>query len=306
MAGPVGSTGAQAGKVPNSATGAHVNAISVDVEEHFQVGAFEGIIDRADWDRHPSRVERNTETVLALFDAAGVKGTFFTLGWVAERFPALVRRIVDEGHELASHGYGHVRVFNQEPEAFREDIRRTKAVLEESGGTRVRGFRAASFSIDARTPWAFEILAEEGHDYSSSIYPIRHDHYGMPDAKRLAFRPAGANGVLELPISTIRLAGRNLPCGGGGYFRLLPYGFSRCALARVNRVDGAPAIFYFHPWEIDPGQPRQPGIGAKTRFRHYINLGRTEARLGRLLRDFGWDRLDRIVDDTLRRHGGLA
>ncbi len=306
MAGPVGSTGAQAGNALNSATGARVNAISVDVEEHFQVGAFEGIIDRADWDRHPSRVERNTETVLALFDAAGVKGTFFTLGWVAERFPALVRRIVDEGHELASHGYGHVRVFNQEPEAFREDIRRTKAVLEESGGTRVRGFRAASFSIDARTSWAFEILAEEGHDYSSSIYPIRHDHYGMPDAKRFAFRPAGANGVLELPISTIRLAGRNLPCGGGGYFRLLPYGFSRWALARVNRVDGAPAIFYFHPWEIDPGQPRQPGIGAKTRFRHYINLGRTEARLGRLLRDFGWDRLDRIVDDTLRRHGGLA
>lgn len=267
--------------------------MSVDVEDWFQVQAFADRIDRADWDGFAPRVERNTDAVLDLFDEAGVKATFFTLGWVAERFPGLVRRIVDEGHELASHGWAHVRVDSQTPEAFRQDVRRTKALLEDAGGVPVAGYRAATFSIGARETWAFKVLAEEGYAYSSSIYPIRHDYYGMPDAPRFPFRPAGAEGTVEIPMTTVQLGGRNLPCSGGGYFRLLPYGVSRWQLERVNRIDRQPCIFYFHPWEIDPDQPRQRGVSAKTAFRHYTGLGRMRGRLRRLLRDFRWTRMDR-------------
>ncbi len=275
-----------------------VNAMSVDVEEHFQVSAFAGTVDRNDWPVLDSRVERNTDRVLGLFADAGAKATFFTLGWVAERHPDLIRRIVAEGHELASHGYAHFRATDQAPDAFREDVRRTKGILEDAGGVAVSGYRAASFSIGATNLWTLEVLAEEGYAYSSSIYPVRHDHYGMPEAPRHAHRPCGANGVLEVPISTLRVAGRNLPCGGGGYFRLAPYPAYRWALTRLNRDDRLPAIFYFHPWEIDPDQPRPDGLPAKTRFRHYLNLGRMEGRLAALLSEFAWDRVDRVFLGT--------
>ncbi len=270
------------------------NAVSVDVEDYFHVSAFAGHIERGDWERLPCRVERNTDRVLALFDAAGVKATFFTLGWVAERYPDLIRRIVAAGHELASHGMAHVRVTEQDEAAFRADVRRSKRLLEDVGGCAVRGYRAASFSIGAKTLWAHAVLAEEGYAYSSSIYPIRHDLYGMPDAPRFAYRPDGGKGLRELPITTLRMFGRNLPAGGGGYFRLLPYALSRAALRRVRNVDRAPCMFYFHPWEIDPDQPRQSGAPLKSRLRHYTNLDRMEAKLGRLLADFPWDRIDRV------------
>jgi len=270
------------------------NAMSVDVEEYFQVSAFAGTTRPAEWDSHESRVEQNIDAILAIFAEHGARATFFTLGWIAERHPEMIRRIVAGGHEIASHGYQHVQVFDQSPDQFRTDVRRTRAMLQEISGTAVRGYRAASFSIDARTLWAFEILAEEGYEYSSSIYPIRHDLYGMPDAPRFAFRPDGAKGLIEVPVTTVRVFGHNMPCGGGGYFRLLPEVYSRWAMRRVNRNDRRPCIFYFHPWEIDPNQPRMPGLPLKSRFRHYTNLGRMEGRLHRVLRDFAWDRMDRV------------
>ena len=270
-----------------------INAMTVDVEDYFQVSAFEPYIDRADWERIPCRVEANVDRILRLFDDKGVRATFFTLGWMASRYPEMVRRIVAEGHELASHGWEHVRVTNQSPEQFRDDVSRTKALLEEISGQPVSGYRAASYSICSDTLWAQEILADTGHLYSSSIVPIRHDLYGIPDAPRFAYR-AAAGRILEIPITTVRLAGRNVSCGGGGWFRLFPYGFSRWALQRVNRHDGEPAVFYFHPWEIDPGQPRQQGLNPRTRFRHYLNLERMYRRLERLLDDFRWDRMDRV------------
>jgi polysaccharide deacetylase family protein (PEP-CTERM system associated) len=270
------------------------NGMSVDVEDYFQVQALEARIDRADWDRLPRRVERNTDRVLQLFADHGVRATFFTLGWVAERHPALIRRIVEQGHELASHGCSHVRADAQDESGFRADVRRSKRTLEDIGGVAVRGYRAASFSIGARNLWAFPVLAQEGYRYSSSIYPVRHDLYGMPSAPRFAFRMAELDGFTELPITTMAWAGRKLPCGGGGYFRLLPYALSRHMLRAVNRADGKPCTFYFHPWEIDPEQPRQRGLGWRARVRHYTNLGVMEAKLRCLLRDFAWDRLDRV------------
>jgi polysaccharide deacetylase family protein (PEP-CTERM system associated) len=280
-----------------------VNAMSVDVEDYFQVSAFANHVRRDDWPTLPSRVERNTEKVMGLFADAGVKATFFTLGWVAERHKDLVRRIVAEGHELASHGFAHFRATDQTRDEFRADIRRTKAILEDAGGVAIHGYRAASFSIGAGNLWTLEVLAEEGYDYSSSIYPVRHDHYGMPDAPRFAHRPVGNTGVVELPISTIRMGGRNLPIGGGGYFRLVPYPAFRWALSRLNHDDLQPAIFYFHPWEVDPDQPRPEGLSAKTRFRHYLNLGRMEHRLAAMMSDFAWDRIDRVflAGDQARR-----
>lgn len=271
-----------------------VNAMTVDVEDYFQVSAFESHIRRDDWERLPCRVEANTHRVLDLFTEAGVQATFFTLGWVAERFPGLVRRVVDEGHELASHGWEHVRVIHQTPEQFRADVRRTKALLEDLGGHKVRGYRAASYSIGERNLWALAELADAGYEYSSSIFPGRHDLYGMPAAPRFAFRPDNAPGLLEIPITTVELAGRRWPAAGGGFFRLFPYALSRTLLRRVNGYDGRPALFYFHPWEIDPEQPRQTGIGLRTRVRHYLNLERTESRLRRLLTDFAWNRMDRV------------
>lgn len=270
-----------------------VNAMSIDVEDYFQVSALESQIGRQRWSEWELRVQASTERALAMFDAAGVKATFFTLGWVAEQCPGLVKAIVDGGHELASHGYEHKRATMQTREEFREDIRRTKALLEDMSGVAVRGYRAPSYSIGRDNLWAFDELAEAGYRYSSSVYPIAHDLYGMPEAPRFAFRLADT-GLLEIPVTTVQMGGRNLPCGGGGFFRLLPYPVYRQGLTRVNRVDQQPALFYFHPWELDPGQPRVPGISAKSRFRHYLNLKRMAPRLERLLGDFKWDRMDRV------------
>jgi len=282
------------GAVTLDAAGAITNALTIDVEDYFQVSAFAGHIDRAQWDSLPCRVERNVDAILAILDGAGARATWFTLGWVADRYPALVRRIVDEGHELASHGYGHHRVGEQTPVQFAEDVQRSKRVLEDVGGTEVKGYRAPSFSIDQRTLWALDTLRDAGYRYSSSIYPIRHDHYGMPDAPRFPHYPRGEDGILELPVTTVSLFSRNWPSGGGGYFRLLPYAVSRWCVGRVNRTERQPCIFYFHPWEIDVGQPRQSGIDLKTRFRHYVNIGAMERRIRKLVRDFRWDRMDRV------------
>ncbi|HEY0183725.1 MAG TPA: XrtA system polysaccharide deacetylase [Rhodopila sp.] len=276
------------------------NAMTVDVEDYFQVQAFAHCIDRSDWDTFPCRVDANTNRILDQFGAAGVKATFFTLGWVAARFPALIRRIVADGHEVASHGWDHTRVDQQEPEAFRADIRRTRALLQDTTGVTVNGYRAATFSIGAGNLWAFPILRQEGYTYSSSINPIRHDLYGMPDGPRVPFRPAD-DGVLEIPMTTVRLFGRNWPCSGGGYFRLLPTALYRAGLTRVNRHDQQSAVFYFHPWEIDPGQPHIRNAGWKSRLRHYTNLSRMAEDIDDLLRDFAWDRMDRVFAPVLAR-----
>ncbi|OYW87459.1 MAG: polysaccharide deacetylase [Sphingobium sp. 32-64-5] len=273
-----------------------VNALTVDVEDWFQVGAFEKTLDRADWDGLECRVEHNVDKVLDLFAESGVKGTFFTLGWVAERFPAAIRRIVGAGHELASHGYDHQRVFTLTPETFRADLRKSRDLLEQAGGVAVNGYRAPSFSIDTRTPWAHPILAEEGYAYSSSVAPIVHDHYGWPQAPRFAFRPVVDSPLLELPVTTARLGGRTLAAGGGGFFRLLPYAFSRWAVGQVNRRNARPAILYFHPWEIDPDQPRVADAPLKSRVRHYSNLDVMAPKLRRLIGDFAWGRIDALVE----------
>ena len=272
-----------------------LNALSVDVEDWFHVGAFERTISRSSWDGLTHRVERNTDAVLALFAEAGVSATFFTLGWVAERYPALMRRVADAGHEVASHGYDHARVFTLSPEAFRADLRRSRALLEDASGQRVIGYRAPSFSIDQRTPWAHAILAEEGYRYSSSVAPIRHDHYGWPESPRFAWRPVVGRDLLELPVTTAEFGGRRLAAGGGGFFRLLPYGFSRWAIRQVNGRQKRPAIIYFHPWEIDPDQPRVAGAPLRSRLRHYSNLSVMADKLRRLTRDFAWTRVDAIV-----------
>ena len=275
-----------------------LNAMTVDVEDYFHVSAFENCISSSDWEHLPWRVQHNTDRVLDLLDRHGVRATFFVLGWIAERSPQMVRRIVEAGHELASHGYAHIRATRQRPEEFRDDVVRTKKLLEDIGGTRVRGYRAASYSIGAKNLWALDELYRAGYEYSSSIYPVRHDFGGMPEAPRFAFRHGQGTGILEVPITTVQIAGRNFPCGGGGYFRLWPYRVSRWALKRVNCVDQEPCVFYFHPWEIDPEQPRPKAISLKTRIRHYLNLRRMEARMSLLLMDFRWDRMDRIFLDS--------
>ncbi len=276
-----------------------IHAMTVDVEDWFQVQAFAGTIGRDAWDSLPRRVEANTDRMLALFEEARVHATFFTLGWVADRHPALVRRIVAAGHELASHGYAHRLVHEQSPADFAEDVGRARRVLEDTGGVAVLGYRAPTFSINARNPWAFDVLASEGYAYSSSVYPIRHDLYGMPGAPRTPHRVAGG-ALLEIPMTTLRLAGRVLPCAGGGYFRLLPYALFRAGLRRAGR-DGVRGLFYTHPWEIDPGQPRVPAAPRLARFRHTVNLDRTAGRIARLLRDFSWDRMDSVFAADLAR-----
>ena len=268
------------------------NAMTVDVEDYFQVEAFASTIKREDWDHLPRRVERNTLRLLDIFAEAKVQATFFILGWVAQRHPALVRRIVTDGHELASHGFGHRRVDSQSPDAFRADVRDAKQTLEDAGGVQVRGYRAPTFSIGRNSTWAHAILAEEGYRYSSSVYPLRHDLYGSPGAPQTAFAPL--SGLVEVPLTTVRLLGIDVPASGGGFFRLYPYPLSRWLLTRANRANHAPAIFYVHPWEIDPEQPRQYRAPSLARFRHYLNLGRTEARLRRLLHNFPWARMDRL------------
>ena len=271
------------------------NALSVDVEDWFQVGAFETVIDRKDWDSLECRVERNTDAVLALFDDAGIKGTFFTLGWVAERYPALMRRIVNAGHELGSHGYGHDRVFTLTPQQFSADIERTRQIIEDTSGALVTGYRAPSFSIDQRTPWAHEILAKQGYTYSSSVAPIKHDHYGWAEAPRFAFRPVVGSDFLEVPVTTAQLGPKRLAAGGGGFFRLLPYAFSKWAIRQVNEDEQRPAIIYFHPWEIDPDQPRVANAPIKSKLRHYTKLDVMAEKLRRLPKDFQWERLDAVV-----------
>ena len=269
------------------------NAMSVDVEDYFQVSAFENIVDKRDWDDIPCRVEANIERTLQLFSSKEIKATFFMLGWVAERYPEIVKKIVDSGHELASHGWEHIRVTQQDREEFKQDAIRTRHFLEDLSGQQVKGYRAASYSICADNLWAFDVLAGAGYEYSSSIVPIKHDLYGIPEAPRFAFR-AAQNRLLEIPITTITIAGRNINCGGGGWFRLFPYSFSRWAIKKVNHDDQQPAIFYFHPWEIDPDQPRLEQASKRSKFRHYLNLKEMQPRLSRLLNDFSWGRVDEV------------
>ena len=268
------------------------NALTIDVEDYFQVSAFAPYIPRDQWDSRDCRVERNVDRMLQMLDTHATKATFFTLGWIAERYPQLVRRIVDGGHELASHGYGHQRASDLSEAAFFADIESAKKLLEDLSGHEIKGYRAPSFSIGEGNLWAFDCLERAGYRYSSSIYPIRHDHYGMPDAPRFAHQVRA--GLLEVPVTTARFFDRNWPASGGGYFRLMPYAVSRWLLQHVNQVDRQSAVFYCHPWEIDAGQPRIDGINAKTRFRHYVNLDKTEARLQRLLTDFNWGRMDEV------------
>ena len=270
-----------------------VNAISVDVEDYFQVSAFEDSIDRGNWDSLEHRVSSNIEKILRIFSDSNVKATFFVLGWVAERYPAIVEQIIDDGHELASHGYGHRRVTDLSREEFIDDISIAKKILEDIGGQSIKGYRAPSYSISENNIWAFEALKDTGHEYSSSIYPIKHDHYGFPSAPRFAFKDK-KTGLIEIPITTIKFLNKLFPAGGGGFFRFYPYSLSRWAINRVNHQDGRSAIFYFHPWEIDPGQPKQSNISLKTQFRHYLNLNKTESRLIRLLNDFKWGRMDDV------------
>lgn len=279
------------------------NYLSIDVEDYFHVSAFEDVSLRCSWSERELRVERNTERVLALLAERGVKATFFVLGWVAERCPALVGRIAAEGHEVACHGYGHRRVCQQSREEFREDVRRSKLLLEDLGGQAVLGYRAPSYSISPHCYWAFDELVAAGFRYDSSVFPLRHDFYGMPDWPRFrslarrqgngSWQPAHRDDrrhpvLLELPITTLQLLGRNLPIAGGGYFRLLPYAVTSWGLGRINREDGRPFVFYLHPWELDPDQPRLKNASLKSRFRHYLNLDKTEGRLRRLLDDFSF------------------
>lgn len=268
------------------------NALTIDVEDYFQVSAFAPCIPRSEWDSRECRVERNVELILDMLDRHDVKATFFTLGWIAERYPELVRELARRGHEVASHGYGHQRASDQDRAEFLDDIVRAKAILEDLSGHEVRGYRAPSFSIITGNLWAFDCLAEAGYRYSSSIYPIQHDHYGIPDAPRFMHdvRPS----LTEIPATTIRAFARNWPASGGGYFRLMPYALSRRLIRRVNDKDGEAAVFYFHPWEVDPQQPRVEGASAKARFRHYLNLDRMASRLDSLLGDFRWGRMDNI------------
>ena len=272
-----------------------VNGLSVDVEDWFQVGAFEEVIERGNWDSLTDRVNRNTHEVLDLFDQAGAKATFFTLGWVAKRHGDLMREIVDRGHELASHGWDHARVFTFTREEFAKDIERARKTLEDASGTQIKGYRAPSFSIDQRTPWAYMELAEQGYTYSSSVAPVRHDHYGWAEAPRFAFKPLPWADLIEIPVTTAKFAGKRLAAGGGGFFRVLPYAFSRWAIRQVNREDERPAVFYFHPWEIDPGQPRVEGAPIKSRLRHYTNLDKMSDKLRGLINDFEWGRMDLIA-----------
>jgi polysaccharide deacetylase family protein (PEP-CTERM system associated) len=269
-----------------------VNAFSIDVEDWFQVAAFASYIDRKDWDSLECRVERNVDVLLETLDKHQVKATFFTLGWIAERYPAMVGRIVAGGHELASHGYGHHMVGELGPQLFREDVVKAKAILESLAGCEVIGYRAPSFSVGRDTLWALDILAETGHSYSSSIYPIKHDLYGMPEAPRFAHQRSG---LLEIPATSIRLGERNYPASGGGYFRLLPYPISRWSVQRVNRADRQAAVFYCHPWEIDPGQPRMNQASSKSRFRHYVNQTRMLGKIDRLLGDFRWGTVAQVI-----------
>jgi polysaccharide deacetylase family protein (PEP-CTERM system associated) len=275
-----------------------VNALTVDVEDYFQVAALSAAIDRADWAATPSRVVGNTRRVLDIFDGAGARATFFVLGWVADRFPDLVKEIHRRGHEIASHGQSHRLVYEQSPAEFRDETQRSKATLEALVGERVMGYRAASYSIVERSLWALDVIAEVGFEYDSSIVPARHDLYGIPGAEAFPHRlrtPRGAT-LVEFPPTTYQVLGARVPVGGGGYFRFYPYWLSRRLLRRINGSMHRPFIFYVHPWEVDPEQPRVRA-GWRSRFRHYVNLQKTEARLNRLVRDFRFGTVRQVLRD---------
>lgn len=284
-----------------SGAGAVPYAFSIDVEEHFQVAALACRVSKSEWDGHPSRVERNSLRCLELLDAASAKATFFILGWVARRHPGVVREIAARGHEIGSHGMEHDRLEQLGPERFAADVVESRRLLQELSGAAVAGYRAPSFSLQPSMRWAYAALVDAGYRYSSSVYPVRHDHYGAPNAPRSAYRPLVDSDFVEFPLTTARVARHNLPASGGGYFRFLPYAVSRALLRRAGKANGDPGIFYMHPWEIDPQQPRIRGLPFLSRFRHYINLRRTEPRLRALLGDFCWDRMDRAFASELAR-----
>jgi polysaccharide deacetylase family protein (PEP-CTERM system associated) len=280
-----------------------VNAMSVDVEDYFQVSAFDAAVSRDSWDSRESRVCANSDRLLELFGDAGIQATFFVLGWVAHRFPDLVRRIAEAGHEIASHGYHHRLVYELTADQFREDIRRAKSVLEAISGTAVQGYRAPSFSVTERSLWALDVLIEEGYHYDASVFPVHHDRYGIPGSPRHAYRlERNAGSIVEAPASTVRLGGVNLPIAGGGYFRLLPYTWTRWGIDRLNTVEQRPAIFYIHPWEIDPDQPRI-AANALSRLRHYRHLAKTEVRLRRLMRDFKFSSVSQLLQTSFAADG---
>ncbi len=274
------------------------NAMTVDVEDYFQVSAFEAYVSRENWKNFAGRVEQNTDRILEMFSAHQVQATFFTLGWVAEHYPDLVKRIVAAGHDLASHGWDHRRVTNLTRQEFATDLKMSKEKLEDVSGTPVNGYRAPSYSFTRENDWAHDVLLEQGYLYSSSIAPIKHDLYGIPDAPRFSHRYCSEK-VLELPITTVQVFNKNYPCGGGGWFRLYPYPVSKWAIDRVNRKDREPAIFYFHPWEIDPGQPKIEQLDARTRFRHYQNLQHMEGKIVRLLGDYTWQTIPQVYANEL-------
>ena len=301
-----------------------LNALTIDIEDYFQVHALSNVIKYEDWDRFECRIERNTDRILKILNSVRqkVQGTFFVLGWIAERYPDLVRRIQKEGHEIACHGYAHQLIYTQSKDEFRQDIKRAKAILEDITGSEVIGYRAPSYSITNKSKWAFETLAEEGFKYDSSVFPIRHDFYGMPNAPRFPFVISlnGTNNfeylvlnyelnifqnsklithnskfLIEFPISTVKLFGQNLPISGGGYFRLFPYPVIKKGLKSINEREGKPFIFYIHPWEIDPEQPRINGLSSRSKFRHYVNLDKTESKFSKLLKDFQFSPIQQLL-----------
>jgi polysaccharide deacetylase family protein (PEP-CTERM system associated) len=284
-----------------AASNLDINALTIDVEDYFQVEAFKGTIGDANWESMPMRVDRNTQRLIEKLSRARVKGTFFVLGWIAERYPHIVRKIHTAGHEIASHGYAHQLAHAQSKAVFRDDVRKAKGILEDICGEKVRGYRAPTFSVRRDNWWAYDVLAEEGYDYSSSLYPVSHDLYGTPDAPTTPFHPT-ASRLVEIPLSTIKLGRRNFPCSGGGYFRLLPYAASRWALRTSLEQRQSPLVFYCHPWEFDSRQP-DLRAGMKSRFRHYTNIGLMPRRLSRLLRDFSWGRMDQVFARELGKQG---
>ena len=273
-----------------------LNALTIDVEDYYHVSAFEAVVPLADWERYESRVEKNTHRILDLLDAHTTKATFFVLGWVAERHPGLMRTLVARGHEVASHGYAHRRVYTQTPEQFRTETRRSKRLLEDTLGQPIRGYRAASYSITVQSLWALDVLREEGFVYDSSIFPIRHDLYGIPSHPRFCYMIPGQSDspLVEFPLSTLRLGGTNFPIAGGGYLRLFPYAYTHWGIRSLNRREGQLAIVYLHSWELDPEQPRLPA-GKLSRFRHYTNLHRMEERFVRLLQDFSFGTMSEFL-----------
>ncbi len=273
-----------------------LNALTIDVEDYYHVSAFEAVVPLADWERYESRVEKNTHRILDLLDAHTTKATFFVLGWVAERHPGLIRTLVARGHEVASHGYAHRRVYTQTPEQFRTETRRSKRLLEDTLGQPIRGYRAASYSITVQSLWALDVLREEGFVYDSSIFPTRHDLYGIPSHPRFCYMIPGQSDspLVEFPLSTLRLGGTNFPIAGGGYLRLFPYAYTHWGIRSLNRREGQLAIVYLHSWELDPEQPRLPA-GKLSRFRHYTNLHRMEERFVRLLQDFSFGTMSEVL-----------